>query len=63
MSRERQIAVAIHDVEPATFERCALIPVAGLHPADFERPGHVRALESVLTGARRRAAVTYDDLR
>ena len=25
MTRERQIAVAIHDVEPATFERCALI--------------------------------------
>ena len=25
MAAERRIAVAIHDVEPATFERCALI--------------------------------------
>ncbi len=33
-----------------------------LHPADFDRPSHVLALESVLRGARRRAAVTYDDL-
>lgn len=33
-----------------------------LHPADFDRPGHVLALESVLRGARRRTAVTYDDL-
>ena len=33
-----------------------------LHPADFDRPRHVLALESVLTGARRRTPVTYDDL-
>ena len=33
-----------------------------LHPADFDRPGHVLALESVLRHARRRTAVTYDDL-
>jgi predicted deacetylase len=33
-----------------------------LHPCDFERPEHVLALESVLRGARRRTAVTYDDL-
>ena len=33
-----------------------------LHPADFDRPAHVLALESVLRGARRRSAVTYDDL-
>ena len=33
-----------------------------LHPADFDRPRHVLALESVLRGAGRRAAVTYDDL-
>ncbi|MGI8781620.1 MAG: DUF2334 domain-containing protein [Solirubrobacteraceae bacterium] len=33
-----------------------------LHPADFDRPRHVLALESVLSGAGRRTAVTYDDL-
>ena len=33
-----------------------------LHPADFDRPRHVLALESVLTGARKRTPVTYDDL-
>jgi predicted deacetylase len=33
-----------------------------LHPADFDRPAHVLALESVLRGAHRRTAVTYDDL-
>jgi hypothetical protein len=33
-----------------------------LHPADFDRPRHVLALESVLRGAGRRDAVTYDDL-
>jgi hypothetical protein len=33
-----------------------------LHPADFERPRHVLALESVLTAAGRRTPVTYDDL-
>ena len=33
-----------------------------LHPADFDRPSHVLALESVLRHSRRRTAVTYDDL-
>jgi predicted deacetylase len=33
-----------------------------LHPADFDRPSHVLALESVLNGASRRTPVTYDDL-
>ena len=33
-----------------------------LHPADFDRPRHVLALESVLRHSRRRTAVTYDDL-
>jgi 3,4-dihydroxy-2-butanone 4-phosphate synthase len=33
-----------------------------LHPADFEHPGHVPALESVLRNARGRQAVTYDEL-
>jgi predicted deacetylase len=33
-----------------------------LHPADFDRPRHVLALESVLAGATRRTPVTYDDL-
>jgi predicted deacetylase len=33
-----------------------------LHPADFDHPRHVLAVESVLRGAGRRAAVTYDDL-
>ena len=33
-----------------------------LHPADFDRPRHVLALESVLSGARTRTPVTYDDL-
>jgi predicted deacetylase len=33
-----------------------------LHPADFDHPGHVRALEAVLQRARRRVAITYDDL-
>jgi predicted deacetylase len=33
-----------------------------LHPADFEHPSHVRAVEAVLRRAQRRAAVTYDDL-
>jgi predicted deacetylase len=33
-----------------------------LHPADFDRPRHVLALESVLAGARNRTPVTYDDL-
>jgi predicted deacetylase len=33
-----------------------------LHPADFRHPRHVWALEAVLRRARRRTAVTYDDL-
>ena len=33
-----------------------------LHPADFDRPRHVLALESVLARAGRRTPVTYDDL-
>jgi predicted deacetylase len=33
-----------------------------LHPADFEHPRHVLALESVLRRAGRRTALTYDDL-
>jgi peptidoglycan/xylan/chitin deacetylase (PgdA/CDA1 family) len=33
-----------------------------LHPADFDRPRHVMALESVLARASRRTPVTYDDL-
>jgi predicted deacetylase len=33
-----------------------------LHPADFDRPRHVLALESVLANAKRREPVTYDDL-
>ncbi len=33
-----------------------------MHPADFDHPGHVHALEAVLQRARRRVAVTYDDL-
>jgi predicted deacetylase len=55
MSAERTIAVALHDVEPATFDRCALIrdwlhdhgidhvtllvvPAADLHPFFQRRP-------------------------
>jgi predicted deacetylase len=33
-----------------------------LHPADFDRPRHVLALEAILRGAGHRTAVTYDDL-
>jgi uncharacterized protein len=33
-----------------------------LHPADFEHPSHVHAVEAVLRRARKRTAVTYDDL-
>ena len=33
-----------------------------LHPADFDHPRHVEAVERVLHVARDRAAVTYDDL-
>ena len=33
-----------------------------LHPADFDRPRHVLALESVLRHAGHRTPVTYDDL-
>jgi peptidoglycan/xylan/chitin deacetylase (PgdA/CDA1 family) len=33
-----------------------------LHPADFDRPRHVLALESVLARAAKRIPVTYDDL-
>jgi predicted deacetylase len=33
-----------------------------LHPADFDHPRHVLALERVLRRARGRVAVTYDDL-
>jgi predicted deacetylase len=33
-----------------------------LHPADFEHPRHVLALESVLRRAGHRTALTYDDL-
>ena len=33
-----------------------------LHPADFDHPRHVRAVERVLAHARDRTAVTYDDL-
>ena len=33
-----------------------------LHPADFEHPRHVLALESVLRRAGRRTALTYDEL-
>jgi hypothetical protein len=52
-----------------TLRRAALSPLAGgrllrldLHPADFDRPRHVLALESVLRRADRRTPVTYDDL-
>jgi predicted deacetylase len=55
MTDSRKLAVAIHDVEPATFERCALIrdwlndlgvdkatllviPAPDLHPFDDRRP-------------------------
>jgi hypothetical protein len=33
-----------------------------LHPADLDHPRCVGAVERVLVGARRRTAVTYDDL-
>jgi predicted deacetylase len=33
-----------------------------LHPADFDHPGHVRAVEALLRRAQRRTAVTYDEL-
>jgi uncharacterized protein len=33
-----------------------------LHPADFEHPSHVHAVEAVLRRAHRRTAVKYDDL-
>lgn len=33
-----------------------------LHPADFDHPAHVGAVESVLRRARRRVPVTYDEL-
>jgi predicted deacetylase len=33
-----------------------------VHPADFEHPGHVAAIESLLTRADGRRAVTYDEL-
>ena len=33
-----------------------------LHPADFDRPRRVLALEAVLRGAASRRAVTYDEL-
>ena len=33
-----------------------------LHPADFDHPRHVAAVERVLERARDRVAVTYDDL-
>jgi predicted deacetylase len=33
-----------------------------LHPADFDHPRHVLALERVLRRARRHAPVTYDEL-
>lgn len=33
-----------------------------VHPADFDLPGHVAALESVLALARGRHAITYDEL-
>jgi len=33
-----------------------------LHPADFDHPRHVLALERVLLNAKPRTAVTYDDL-
>jgi predicted deacetylase len=33
-----------------------------LHPADLDHPAHIGALEGVLRRARRRVAVTYDDL-
>ena len=33
-----------------------------LHPADFDRPRDVLAIEALLKGAADRAAVTYDDL-
>jgi len=33
-----------------------------LHPADFDHPRHVRALEAVLRRSRQRIPVSYDDL-
>ena len=33
-----------------------------LHPADFDHPRHVRALDAVLRRAQRRVPITYDDL-
>jgi len=62
MTPPRRIAVALHDVEPATFDRCALIrdwlddlgidratllviPAPDLHPFDRRRPELVAWLE------------------
>jgi hypothetical protein len=33
-----------------------------VHPADFDLPGHVAVLESLLARAAGRDAVTYDEL-
>ena len=63
-----------HDVEAVAeylHDRgiaCALahpffaVAALDLHPADFDRPRRVLALESVLRGASGRRAVTYDEL-
>jgi predicted deacetylase len=50
-----------------TFVRAAARSVArvmriDIHPADFELPGHVAALEVLLTAADGRRVVTYDEL-
>ncbi len=54
------------DASPALLRTRALLsgPLLRLdvHPADLDHPGHVHAVEGVLRRARRRTALTYDEL-
>jgi predicted deacetylase len=46
----------------AAARRESMLLRLDVHPADFDHPAHVSALEDALAGARRRRAITYDEL-
>ena len=50
------LSARLGPVAPATAFRL------DVHPADFDHPGHVRALETALARTRLRESITYDEL-
>jgi predicted deacetylase len=54
-------------LSPSVVRAAGALPTGRLmridiHPADFDLPGHVAAIESLLQRAERRVPMTYDDL-